>query len=147
MKIVVDTNIIFSALLNTNGKISDLLLNSEPNLTFYAPNFIVEELERHHQKLLNLSKINESDLLFLRTQVLAKVSLVDLIILSEKTWEKALDLVHGIDEFDAPFVALSLHLNTYLWTGDKKLKLGLASGKQDWVLDTNQVLGIRESMG
>ena len=39
MKIVVDTNIIFSAILNTNGKIGDLLLNSDDVFQFYSPDY------------------------------------------------------------------------------------------------------------
>jgi predicted nucleic acid-binding protein len=34
MKIVVDTNIIFSALLNSNGNIGDLLFNSDKDFEF-----------------------------------------------------------------------------------------------------------------
>jgi len=34
-RFVVDTNIVFSGILNTNSSIGDLLLNSEPFLKFY----------------------------------------------------------------------------------------------------------------
>jgi len=46
MKLVVDTNIIFSALLSPNGTLSDLILNSD-NLNFYSPTYVLEELEKH----------------------------------------------------------------------------------------------------
>ena len=45
MKIVVDTNIIFSGLLSSNGKISDLLLNSADIFDFYSPSYLLDELE------------------------------------------------------------------------------------------------------
>jgi predicted nucleic acid-binding protein len=63
MKLVVDTNIIFSALLSPNGTISDLLLNSD-NFDFYSPTFLLEELENHKAKLLKLSGYSEKDLEF-----------------------------------------------------------------------------------
>jgi len=34
-------------------------------------------------------------------------------------------LTKNVDEFDTPFVALSLELASPLWTGDKKLIKGL----------------------
>lgn len=40
IRIVVDANIIFSGLLNTNGKIGDLLINSDKILNFIAPEFL-----------------------------------------------------------------------------------------------------------
>lgn len=46
MKIIVDTNIIFSRLLSPNGTISDLLLNSSRILEFYSPTNLLDELEK-----------------------------------------------------------------------------------------------------
>ena len=37
MRIIVDANIVFSAILNTNSKIADLLLNSKGTFAFLAP--------------------------------------------------------------------------------------------------------------
>ena len=36
VKIIIDTNIIFSGLLNTDGTIGDLLLNSDGVFEFYS---------------------------------------------------------------------------------------------------------------
>ena len=46
MIIVVDSNIIFSGILNAKGTISDLLLNSQ-HIDFCSPSFLLEELENH----------------------------------------------------------------------------------------------------
>lgn len=51
MIVVVDTNIIFSGILNPDGIIGNLLLNSQNIFHFYAPSFILEELEKHHLSL------------------------------------------------------------------------------------------------
>jgi predicted nucleic acid-binding protein len=40
VKIIVDANIIFSGILNSNGKIGDLLINSKDVLQFIAPEFL-----------------------------------------------------------------------------------------------------------
>lgn len=59
MKIIVDTNIIFSGLLSPNGTISDLLLNSSDVFDFYSPTFVLEELENHRTKLLKITGFSE----------------------------------------------------------------------------------------
>lgn len=53
MKVVIDTNIIFSGLLNPNGKISDLLLNSSDKFDFYSPTYVLDELENHKKTIKN----------------------------------------------------------------------------------------------
>jgi len=39
MNVIVDTNIAFSAILNTSGKISDLLLNSHGLIQYFSCDF------------------------------------------------------------------------------------------------------------
>jgi len=144
VNVVVDTNIVFSALLSPKGAISDLLFNSAGILDFYSPTFLLEELENHHQKLLNLSRFSEEDLSYLKRMVLKKIELIDLALVSDSIWKAAMDMTNPIDEFDAPFVALSLALESTLWTGDKKLLMGLRQQEVDWVLNTANLKEIRD---
>lgn len=72
MILVVDTNIVFSGILNPEGTISDLLLNSSDNFEFFSPTAIIEELEKHNKKLLNISGYSQKDLNFLKRIVLKK---------------------------------------------------------------------------
>ncbi|NCQ11215.1 MAG: hypothetical protein COW67_00570 [Flavobacteriales bacterium CG18_big_fil_WC_8_21_14_2_50_32_9] len=143
MIIVVDTNIVFSGLLNPTGKISDILLNSVGVFEFYAPAFILEELINHHQKLLKISNLKNDELNFLKRILLKKIELIDLDTISGETWDKSIELVQNIDEFDAPFIALSIELSAPLWTGDKKLINGLKKKNVDWILSTDLVSKIR----
>ncbi|UOB16945.1 PIN domain-containing protein [Abyssalbus ytuae] len=146
MIIVVDTNIIFSGILSPNGTISDILLNSTDTFDFYAPTFILEELEKHHQKLMKISKLSENDLNFLKRIILKRIELIDIESIRPETWEKALYLAKDIDEFDTPFIALCLELDSPLWSGDKKLLNGLKRKGIDWGLDTNIMLTIRNDI-
>jgi predicted nucleic acid-binding protein len=43
----------------------------------------------------------------------------------DNIWQQANELTVDIDPFDIPFVALSIYLDAYLWTGDKSLYNGL----------------------
>ncbi len=55
--VVVDTNLIFPALIPKASKIRDILLES--NMTFYAPNFLIIEIYIHKDKLIKNSKLTE----------------------------------------------------------------------------------------
>lgn len=72
MIIVVDTNIVFSGILSQKGKISDLLLNSAEVFEFYSPVSLIEELDNHHKKLIQLSGLLENELGFLKRLILKK---------------------------------------------------------------------------
>lgn len=145
MKIVVDTNIIFSGLLSPNGTISDLLLNSSGIFDFYAPTYLLDELENHKEKLLKITGYSEKELDFLQRNLFKKIDLIDLESIRELTWEKAIELTKNVDEFDAPFIALALELDSPLWTGDNKLIKGLNKKGVDWILPTEIVTEIRNS--
>ena len=143
MKIIVDTNIIFSGLLSPNGTISDLLLNSSNTFDFYSPTYLLDELENHKKKLLKISGLSEKELDFLQRNLFKKVDLIDLESIREITWEKAIELTKNVDEFDAPFIALALEMDSPLWTGDKKLIKGLNKKGVDWILTTEIITKIR----
>ena len=145
MKIVVDTNIVFSGLLSPNGTISDLLLNSSGMLEFYAPTYLFDELENHKEKLLKLAGYSENEFNFLRMNLFKKIDFIDLESIRESTWEKAIELSKNVDEFDAPFIALALELESPLWTGDKKLIAGLNIKGVDWIFPTEIITEIRNS--
>lgn len=55
MRIIVDANIVFSGILNTNGKIGDLLINSKPHFKFIAPDFLRNEIRNYFTRLTKIS--------------------------------------------------------------------------------------------
>lgn len=144
MKIIVDTNFVFSALLNPSGKISELLLNSHPIFEFIAPDFLLDELDKHRNKLLKLSGYTKSDLAFLVRMVLKKVEIINLEIISSEVCKESIEIASDIDEFDAPFIALSLEAKSPLWTGDKKLINGLKNLGYPHALDTTELYQLRQ---
>jgi len=125
MKIVVDSNIVFSAILNSQSKIGQLLINGSKYFDFFSIGLLKNEIFEHRNKILSVSGFSiqqfEKSLLFITN----RIKFVDEIILSDNVISEALELVSEIDENDALFVALTNHLNAKLWTGDKKLILGL----------------------
>ena len=67
MKIVVDTNIAFSAILNTETKIGDLLMNSEGLLEFHACQYLRLEIHKHRERLMDIPGYRKMNLRKRRT--------------------------------------------------------------------------------
>ena len=131
MKIIVDTNILFSAMLSNGSPLRQTLNNQD--LEFLAPNFIFLELFKHKEKLLKLSKQSEAEIYLFLNYLLEQVHFISSDLISTQAYSSAYELCKDVDEADTPFVALSLELDTALWTGDKRLKNGLqAKGFQNF---------------
>lgn len=121
--LVIDTNIIFSALIPQKSKIRNLLFDSD--IKFYAPNFLIYEIYAHKEKILKNSKLNEHNFYILFNNILECIRFVPMDLIDMQSRHKAYELCKGIDEKDTPFVALAIYLDCPLWTGDKTLKKGL----------------------
>ena len=86
MKIVADTNIIFSALLNSNSIIGDLLFNSDETFEFYSCSYMRYEIQKHWERLKKISKLTEDQLQASYTQVLSKLKFINEEIIPAETW-------------------------------------------------------------
>ncbi|MBE2206011.1 MAG: PIN domain-containing protein [Saprospiraceae bacterium] len=125
MKIIIDTNILISTLMNLDSRIGTFLLkelNEHEKLSCYM---LYVELFDKKEKIVRYSKIPESELLELLYLVLKKIQFINEYQISQVSWNKALELTEGIDVKDVSFVALTIESNGILWTGDKKLHTGL----------------------
>lgn len=47
MKIIIDTNIFFSALLNPKSNIANIIIKAPKGVSFYTPAFMIDEIESH----------------------------------------------------------------------------------------------------
>jgi len=125
MKIIVDTNIVFSAILNSQGKIGQLIINGSNFFTFYTVGLLKDEIGEHKDKILKISGFTNEQFIKSYETITKRITFVDEILISDKELIKALELVTDIDENDALFIALTNHINGKLWSGDKKLISGL----------------------
>ena len=122
MKIVVDTNIVFSGLLNSASKIGRLLTYPTGHFQFYSCHFLQSEIAKHHPKLLKLTKLSDAQLSELERIVTANITFINEELLPEKLLTKTEKLLAEIDPDDTPFVTLAKHLVANLWTGDEALQ-------------------------
>lgn len=132
MRIVVDTNIIFSTILNSNSLIGDLVFNSHNQFEFYSCGYMRYEIQNHWKKLKKISKLSEEQLQIAYTLVLSRLKFINEEIITK-----------DVDIDDIDFVALSAFLDAKLWTGDKILYKGLRKiGFRD-VLNTAELSSLR----
>ena len=125
MKIIVDTNIVFSALLNSNSSIGRLLLDSRDKLRFYSCKYLQKEIRRHEDKIRKYSGLNNDDLSELIALVESRIFFLEEELLPSDVVTQAKEWVKDVDFDDFAFVAVAIHLDAWLWTGDKKLIAGL----------------------
>ena len=121
MDLVIDSNILFAALLKGSGT-SDILFKH----TLYAPEFIFEEFRKYRDYLKGKTKRTEEDFnglfdLFERNVILIPKEEIEPFI---KQAEKI-----SPDAKDIPYLALALKLRCGLWSNDRDLK-----EKQDEIL-------------
>jgi len=121
MRIIVDTNIVFSALLNADSRIGRLLLDSRDKFRFYSCKYLQKEIHRHRDKISHYSRLNNDDLSELIALVESRMFFLDEELLPAAVIAQAKELVMDIDYDDFAFVATAIHLDALLWTGDKKL--------------------------
>ncbi|MFD2571713.1 PIN domain-containing protein [Spirosoma soli] len=144
MKIVVDTNVAFSAILNTNSKIGDLLFNSGELFTFYTCDYLQIELKRHKPKMLKVAKkMTEAQIDTTVSLVLGQITFINENLIDESVWIAAQEIVKDIDVNDTDFVALNDQLGALLWTGDKLLFSGLQEKGYTRVLNTDDLWTLR----
>lgn len=144
MKVVVDTNIVFSALMNADNSMGDILLNFQNDLDFFAPDLLNAELNRYSDKLIGASKLSEEQLAESRTRISEVITTISEDLISTTSWKAAYALTKGIDENDTPFVALAIELNAFLWTGDRKLAQGLQKIKENLIISTSELTKMLE---
>ena len=143
MKIIVDANIVFSGILNSNGKIGDLLVNSYSLFSFIAPDFLRAEIFNHYDKLLKISNLTIKQLLEAEYHIYKSITFVSEEQISEANWLFANELVSDVDPKDIVYIAFAQQFDCKLWTGNKKLVNGLAQKKYHNVLTTDDLFFIK----
>jgi predicted nucleic acid-binding protein len=146
MKIVVDTNIVFSAILNPSATIGQIIIYGQryQQLGFFAPNLLKEEIRRHRNKIIEVSKsIDDTTFEDIRDEMFRCINFVSEEQVPYEFWHNAIPFVRDIDMDDIAFVALAEYLDAKLWTGDKKLLLGLEKLGFTRVVTTDEISNIK----
>lgn len=123
-RVVLDTNVFFSLLLRREGAPRRRYFLSAPH-KFCCPHFLIVELFKHKERIAKHSALDESELLEFLHELLARIEFIEEGSIAIGTWMEARRLCHDVDPKDTPFIAMSLHLDSPVWTDDEELKQGL----------------------
>ncbi len=121
--VVVDTNIVFSAIHAPNSLIRQRLLTL-PN-QFVTCNFLFVEIFRHRERIFRNSRATDEEIYDYLEKVLSRISFFNESLIIIENYFRAYHLCKDVDLKDIAFVALALELNAPLWTRDTTLKDGL----------------------
>jgi len=117
MRLVIDANILISALIKKESVIRRIL--SLAFLNFYLPTFALEEIEEHIDYIINKSKLTKKEFIELLSFLFTNIYIVKHKKFSS-FYNKATNIIGSIDKEDIPYIALALSFqNDGIWTEDK----------------------------
>ena len=125
IKIIIDTNIVFSALLNINSRIGQILINGKHHYDFYSPEYVRLEIFKHKRKIKSIGKLTENEFIETYGLILKNVTILNHSIIPDEIYRNAEMMCQDIDIDDTIFIAVSVFTKGVLWTGDLKLINGL----------------------
>ena len=117
MELVIDANVIISAMISWLGKTRDLIFSDK--IILFAPEYLAEEFEEHKLEILEKSRLSESDFQLALSLIF---SVINFIPMAE--FERFIPIARDKcpDEDDLEYFALSLSKNIPIWSDDKALK-------------------------
>ncbi len=116
MIIIVDANILFSALIK-NGLTANILV--QENFDFYAPSYLLKEFAKYEQIILEKTKRSKKDFEEI-INILQKV----INFVPKRLYSNFLLGAKNVcpDPKDMDYFALALKYDCSIWSNDKKLK-------------------------
>ena len=115
MRLVVDTNVIISALIK-NSISRHIITHIKAELI--TINFSEEEIRAYKETILKKANINKIEFESLMEKLKEKIILIDDFIILERL-EEASKIMDAIDPDDTPFIAAALATNSDIWSDDK----------------------------
>ncbi|MBE2209102.1 MAG: hypothetical protein IAE84_16035 [Saprospiraceae bacterium] len=147
MRVVIDTNIVFSALLNRKSNIGEIILNSQESFVFYGCESLKEEIRTYKEKIMRLADYDPAAYEEVESLVFEQILFISESAIPFEYWHNAALFVNDIDMDDIAFVAMSLYFGINIWTGDKQLMNGLIKKGFQNLITTSEMLRLRNTEG
>lgn len=117
MELVIDANIVISALISFDGKTRALIFLKNDSLI--SPEFILKEVEKYREIIINKSGLNKKLFEIAKSLIFSRIKLIPVSEFKDFL-PKAKEICP--DENDEEYFALALSKNIPIWSNDKKLK-------------------------
>ena len=117
MKVTVDANILFSALIK-EGLTRKIWFN--PELELFSPKFLFSEFQKYANYLNKKSRLNKTEFELLSDKLFSQIRIVE-----DQELTPFLPAAASLstDSKDWLYIALALKENTIIWSEDKDLKI------------------------
>ncbi len=117
MELVIDANIVISALISMSGKTRDLIFLG--NFSFFSPEYLMGEIEKYRGEVIKKSELDEDSFKFAAALLFSKIKLIPF-----SEFEKFIPEAKEVcpDPNDVEYIALALSKNISIWSDDKALK-------------------------
>ena len=142
MRIIVDTNIAFSAILNTKSIFAQIILHPKSRLNFYSTDLLFIEIDEHKEKLKKIAGYNDFEFNKTTRLITRRIKFINARFIPKKIFLDSQKLLEDIDLDDTEFVALTTHVRGKLWSGDKELQNGLKAKGWNKFITTNELFKI-----
>jgi len=139
--LVVDTNILVSALIKDHSKNAELIKTGY--FKVYFPEYGLKELDRYQAyiKAKREKSSQHQSIEYAQEFLLKSIQIVPFNLYRQRLNE-AFEIMKDIDEKDAPILALAMQLNCPVWSNDKHFQKQKAAR----VYTTADILGLLESI-
>lgn len=132
MDLIVDANIIFACLIRQGTTVEII---AEPDIHLFAPEFLIEEIEKHLEKIISKTNLSKNQLEQMLDRLQERIIFIPL--------NEFESFLKEADEFspdpgDVPYLALALKLKIPIWSNDRKLKSDQKTVK---VYTTHELVG------
>ena len=142
MRIIIDTNIAFSAILKTNSIFAQIILQPKSRFNFYSTDLLSIEIDEHKEKIKKIADYNDFELNRTIKLITSKIKFINANLIPPKILLDSQRLLEDIDLDDTEFVALTTHIRDKLWSGDKELQNGLKAKGWTKFITTDDILKI-----
>ena len=142
MKLIIDTNLIFSSISKSEGRIAEIILNPNFHLQLTGCYFSYIELFKYKEKLIKASKLAELEFLDVMYQMLKRIHFFNEGMIPKEVINEAYKLTYDIDEKDTIFIAMGMHFKQKLWSADKVLVEGLRKKGYNELILTHELVAM-----
>lgn len=115
MKLVVDTNVVFSALI-AGGKTRELIITEDLELSI--PEYFFKELSNNLDEIEEKTGLERQEIEILLNLLFEEMHVIPREEFEDKL-DMARDLIADTDPDDAPFLAVALQLEAGIWSDDE----------------------------
>jgi len=125
MIVIVDSNIIISAVINSSGNEYSILQQRHKKVDFISSSLLVEEFAKRIKDIASLTANSVSDVRKVFESITDSFLLIDIADLDQDSLTRTDLLIKNLDINDYQFLAITICFDALFWTGDLKLYRGL----------------------